>query len=505
MNGGMTFFYRANDLMMSLALSLRLRSFRSFHDCVVRSLSTTRHEDSEQRLLAKIAAQVNAKKLVKGGNASALHRQVAATSYSGSFAVVELNTILERCKLWNATFPRVQPYYPIKVNPDRALLSLTAGMGCGFDVASATEIQLALDAGVDPGEIIFSHTMKLRSDMRMAKDQQIGYSTVDSEEELRKHAEIWPEAKLLLRIAPKLGVGRDLGYRFGCTLNEAEDLLRLAHQLGLDMVGVHFHVGCLATDARAYQDAIKQARAVFDMCNTMRFLNIGGGFSCPSDRYISSAKHDFLTLASSINNALDECFPADSHGHVTFMAEPGTFLSMAGTSIATEVVGVRKVYNVQCDTMIPDLCLWSQNGCWVSDSTYGNLAIFNWQGFSSIAELSVQVVRKVKEHDKVQEQERVVSAASFVLQGITCDWADTVHKGLRLPPLEEQDLVVFGNMGAYCQACSVDFNGFAFASLPTLYLYVAPLTHPLPVRCTPHACALFDFLVRAFGNEHTEE
>ena len=64
--------------MMSLALSLRLRSFRSFHDCVVRSLSTTRHEDSEQRLLAKIAAQVNAKKLVKGGNASALHRQVAA-------------------------------------------------------------------------------------------------------------------------------------------------------------------------------------------------------------------------------------------------------------------------------------------------------------------------------------------------------------------------------------------------------------------------------------------
>jgi diaminopimelate decarboxylase len=41
-----------------------------------------------------------------------------------------------------------------------ALIDVLAVNGCGFDCASAAEIQLALDAGVSPERIIFAHPAK---------------------------------------------------------------------------------------------------------------------------------------------------------------------------------------------------------------------------------------------------------------------------------------------------------------------------------------------------------
>ena len=64
--------------------------------------------------------------------------------------------------------PRVRPHYAVKCNPHGGLVRALAGLGCGFDCASAAEIRQALATGVHPADIIFAHTCKLPRDIRFA-------------------------------------------------------------------------------------------------------------------------------------------------------------------------------------------------------------------------------------------------------------------------------------------------------------------------------------------------
>lgn len=69
--------------------------------------------------------------------------------------------------------PRVRPHYAVKCNPHGGLLRAVAGLGCGFDCASAAEIRQALATGVQPTDIIFAHTCKLPGDIRFAASMGI--------------------------------------------------------------------------------------------------------------------------------------------------------------------------------------------------------------------------------------------------------------------------------------------------------------------------------------------
>lgn len=78
-----------------------------------------------------------------------------------------------------------------------------------------------------------------------------------------------------------------LGMKFGCDpATEAPGLLALARALGLDVVGVSFHVGSGCGEADVFRRAISAAREVFDFAATLGYrlelLDIGGGF--PGDK-----------------------------------------------------------------------------------------------------------------------------------------------------------------------------------------------------------------------------
>ena len=56
-----------------------------------------------------------------------------------------------------------------------------------------------------------------------------------------------------------------LSVKFGATLKASRGLLERAQELGLDVIGVSFHVGSGCTDPDTYTQAISDARCVFDM------------------------------------------------------------------------------------------------------------------------------------------------------------------------------------------------------------------------------------------------
>ena len=122
-------------------------------------------------------------------------------SSDSSFAIVNLSQILDHVILWKNTFPNVKVAYPVKVNPDPAILELLQLFGCGFDVASANEMEIAIKADGNPVNMIYSHTAKKISHMKKVSALGVELSIVDSIDEMEKHAKILPKAQLLIRLA----------------------------------------------------------------------------------------------------------------------------------------------------------------------------------------------------------------------------------------------------------------------------------------------------------------
>ena len=127
----------------------------------------------------------------------------------------------------------------------------------------------------------------------------------------------------------------ELSSKFGAASGEAVALIEAAHQAGLVVEGISFHVGSQTTNFENYVQAINLAAGVFReaaQCGfKLKLLDIGGGFPAPYDSQVQS----FETLARRINPELDRLFPKD----IEILAEPGRFLvATAGTAIA-KVIG----------------------------------------------------------------------------------------------------------------------------------------------------------------------
>jgi ornithine decarboxylase len=159
--------------------------------------------------------------------------------------------------------PRVVPFYAIKCNPDPGVVRLLASLGAGFDCASLGEVQQVLDLGVSPSRIIFAHPCKRPCDIRYAREHGVGLTTFDTESELVKIANFFPGFKCVLRIRADDPEARvPLGLKYGANPEEAPKLLATAQRLGLDVVGVSFHVGSACKNLAAYSSAIEKAREV---------------------------------------------------------------------------------------------------------------------------------------------------------------------------------------------------------------------------------------------------
>jgi ornithine decarboxylase len=71
--------------------------------------------------------------------------------------------------------------------------------------------------------------------------------------------------------------------KFGCPVGQGKELLEVAHSLGLDVIGVSFHVGSGCGDPAAYSTAFDHAARLFEAgekigMKPMTMVDVGGGF-----------------------------------------------------------------------------------------------------------------------------------------------------------------------------------------------------------------------------------
>lgn len=315
----------------------------------------------------------------------------------------------------------------MKCNHDPKVLQLLAALGTGFDCASKAELQQILDMGVDPQRIVYANPCKTASYVRYAAQENVRMMTFDNPEELYKVKKFFPNAQLLLRISTDDSKALcRLSLKYGAPLDSIIDLLRLAMDLGLNIVGVSFHVGSGSYDPTAFVTAVKDARKVFDQAAEigfdLRILDVGGGYG----------NDNFEDIAAVLGPAVDKYFPPS----IRVIAEPGRYYVESAFTIATNIIARRTVQD-DLKTGQPSYMLY------MNDGVYGN--------FSGILFDHQHPVPKVLKHGSnyfYHSPPKEGQFTEYSVWGPTCDGIDCITKSCYLPEvLEVGDWLFFSDMG----------------------------------------------------------
>jgi len=361
------------------------------------------------------------------------------------FFVVDIQDIMKKHRNWMKKMPRVRPYYAVKCNSCPIVLELLAALGTGFDCASKAEIDSVLNLNVSPSNIIFANPCKTMSFIKHASNVGVDLMTFDNEEELYKIAKFHPSSRLVLRI--KVDDSHSVcqfSSKFGADVENAEYLLTVAKNLGLNIVGVSFHVGSGCESANSFAEAIKNARHVFDLGEALGFhmtlLDLGGGFPGTSKVPIT-----FDEIAGVVNEALELYFP-EGDETLSIIAEPGRYYVASAFTLATMVIAKR---------MMPTSDGPKSAMYYLNDGVYGsfNCTIFDhWDVHPTPFILN----RDIPSGSEVY---------STTLWGPTCDSMDCIKKDVYLPEMNIGEWIIFQEMGAYTIAAASTFNGFQLPSL----------------------------------------
>lgn len=329
----------------------------------------------------------------------------------------------------------------VKCNPDSQVIRLLSELGTGFDCASKAEIELVLKTGVDPTRIIYAQPCKTNSYVRYAASQGVKQMTFDNADELHKIKKLFPGAELFLRISTDDSTSLcQLSLKFGAAMDSTDGLLALAKELGLNVVGVSFHVGSGASDANAFLKAVQDARVVFNQAGTYGFnlqtLDVGGGFSSDT----------FEEMAAVLNDALDEYMPSS----VNIIGEPGRYYVSSAFTLATHIIARRTIENPATRE--------KSYMVYLNDGLYGNFSSIMFDHQNPVA----QVLRTGNHNyfDTFAAQESR-DGIEYSIWGPTCDGIDRISASIRFDhTLDVGDWLYFENMGAYTKCSATRFNGF---------------------------------------------
>ncbi|MGZ3184202.1 MAG: pyridoxal-dependent decarboxylase, exosortase A system-associated [Telluria sp.] len=223
-------------------------------------------------------------------------RRLAARVGRTPFYAYDRGVLTATAQRLRASLPAaVHIHYALKANPMPALVQHMATLVDGFDVASAQELRVALDTGMDPAAVSFAGPGKGDGELACAIAAGVvlnAESAAELERAARAGAALGIRPKVALRINPDFELkssGMKMGggaRQFGIDAEEAPAVLRRMASLDLDFEGLHIFCGSqnlrpdalIEAHARTFALAGRLAQAA---PAPMRTLNIGGGFGLP--------------------------------------------------------------------------------------------------------------------------------------------------------------------------------------------------------------------------------
>jgi diaminopimelate decarboxylase len=238
-------------------------------------------------------------------------------------------------------------HYALKANSTLALVRLLQGLGASADCNSVGEIEVALRAGFAPDQIVFTGVGKTSAEIARAVGLGLKAINAESRGELERiDAESIRQGRrtrVALRVNPDVDAGShphiSTGMRrnkFGVPIGEARLLLAdMASRPGLEVVGVHVHVGSQITTLAPLSRAAERMIALVDGLKrdgvTLQHLDLGGGLGISYD---GGPEPDVAAYAAIVSAA------ARTTG-LALIVEPGRWLTGNAGALLSEIIDMK--------------------------------------------------------------------------------------------------------------------------------------------------------------------
>jgi diaminopimelate decarboxylase len=178
--------------------------------------------------------------------------------------------------------------YGTKAFPNVALMKVLWEEGVGADVSTLGEMKHAEAAGIPPSSWVVHGNNKSDEELRFAAEQDAWLVVMDEPGEVERCLALGVR-RVLLRVTPGIEAGAhaaiqtgQIGSKFGVPPEDALDVIRRARGAGLDLLGLHVHLGSQLVDDSPARMAVEWlagfcAELSADLGWTPQILNLGGG------------------------------------------------------------------------------------------------------------------------------------------------------------------------------------------------------------------------------------
>jgi diaminopimelate decarboxylase len=174
--------------------------------------------------------------------------------------------------------------YGTKAFPNVALLRLFAEEGLGADVSTLGELEFALRAGVPANQLVVHGNNKSDAELARAAEAGAAFVVLDALNEIARAAAAGVR-RVLVRVTP--GIEAETheairtahhGSKFGLPPADARTAIDQAREAGLDVAGLHVHLGSQLLDLAPARTAVEWLRGfVAEAAWEPEVIDVGGG------------------------------------------------------------------------------------------------------------------------------------------------------------------------------------------------------------------------------------
>ena len=326
-------------------------------------------------------------------------------------------------------------HYALKANSTLAVARLLRGLGAAADANSGGEIEVALRAGFTPAEIVFTGVGKSDAELARAIELNLRSINAESEGEIERIDAIaaarGTRARVAVRINPDIdarshphiSTGRK-NNKFGVAIEDAREMcLRMRGRQGVQIVGLHSHVGSQITHLEPLQHAAEALATL--ACELRRagieveHLDIGGGLGIPYEGQPVPSASEYAAAV----------LPFVQQTGLALVLEPGRYLVGQAGVLITRVVDIKP-----------------QPG--------GKLFVIVDAGMTEL--MRPMLYGAFHRIEPVLPSTAPEAIVDFV--GPVCETTDTLGRDRRLPEPAVGDLMVVFDAGAYGSVMASNYN-----------------------------------------------
>jgi diaminopimelate decarboxylase len=387
-------------------------------------------------------------------------RDLAAEFGTPLFACDEAD-FRQRCGEFREAFGEgAAVFYAAKAFCCRGVLRWVSEEGLGVDVCTGGELEVALQAGVDPAMITLHGSNKLLVELARALETGVGHIVVDSFEEIARLAHLTepavgppgtaststpaPRPRVLVRVTTGVEAHThefvatahdDQKFGFSLSSGDADEAVRrILACPTIELAGLHSHIGSQIFDTAGFEVA---ARRVLDLAVRIRDehgievaeLDLGGGWGIAYTPDDDPA--DVKLIAQNLNEILHSQCMAAGLAVPRLTVEPGRAIAGPGTVTLYEVGTVKNVDGLRTYVSV-------DGG--MSDNIR-----------TALYDAEYTCVLASRESAAPPMLSRIV--------GRHCESGDIVVRDTYLPAdLVPGDLIAVAATGAYCRSMASNYN-----------------------------------------------